>query len=131
MDGTQPGWSTRVVAETTWSRLCLRTPWLTAEDDLSSMLRQALTPHARPGDTVAVSEKIVVLLTGGAIPAADVVPGRLAIFLSRRVQPVGNSRGLSIPEKMQLVLDRRGRLRVLVAAASAALLRPLGRRGSF
>ena len=38
------------------------------------------------------------------------------------VRTVGDNRGLSIPEKMQLVLQRQGRLRVLAAAASAGVL---------
>ena len=46
------------------------------------------------------------------------------------VHTVGDSRGLSIPEKVQLVLQRQGRLRVLAAAASAGVLRPLGHRGA-
>jgi hypothetical protein len=46
------------------------------------------------------------------------------------VHTVGDSRGLSIPEEMQLVLQRQGRLRVLAAATSAGVLRPLGHRGA-
>ena len=114
-----------------WVRLPVTTRWLTPGDDLATELDRATAGLRRPGDTVGVSEKVAVLLTGGAIPRERVVPGRLARFLSRHVRPVGSSCGLSIPEKMQLVLERQGRLRVVLAAASCTLLRPLGRHGSF
>lgn len=124
-------WTTRTTETGTWCRFAVQTPWFEADDDLGAVLDAATIHCRRPGDTVAVSEKVAVLLTGRAIPRRTVVPGRLAHALARRVHTVGNSRGLSVPEKMQLVLDRQGRGRVALAAASTALLRPLGRHGSF
>lgn len=114
-----------------WLRQPVPTRWLVPGDDLATELDRATAPVRRPGDTVGVSEKVAVLLTGGAIPRERVVPGRLARFLARHVQPVGTSCGLSIPEKMQLVLERQGRVRVVAAAVCCSVLRPLGRRGSF
>ena len=76
----------------------------------------------RRTDTVAVSEKVAVLLTHRAVLRSAVSSGRLARVLARNVRTVGDSRGLSIPERMQLVLQRQGRLRVLPAAASAGVL---------
>ncbi|TFV60485.1 hypothetical protein E4P41_10525 [Geodermatophilus sp. DF01-2] len=95
------------------------------------MLDGCTAAFRRGTDTVAVSEKVAVLLTHRAVPRSAVSPGRLAHTLARNVHPVGDSRGLSIPEKMQLVLERQGRPRVVLAAVAAGLLRPLGRRGDF
>jgi len=72
-----------------------------------------------------------VVTTGRGVPAATVRPGRLARFVAAHVRPVGNSRGLSIPEKAQLVIDTAGWWRVAAAVAAGAVTRPLGIHGAF
>lgn len=114
-----------------WLRYPVAVPWLGPDDDLGTVLERTTAGLRGHADTIAVSEKVAVLLTGGAISSSTVRPGRLARVLARNVRTVGSSRGLSVPEKMQLVLQRQGRARVLVAAFAAAVLRPLGRHGTF
>ncbi len=111
----------------------LRTPWLSADDDLGAAVGAALAHVgvSRPGDVVAVAEKIAVVTSGRTVDAGTVHPGWLARVLARSVRPVGNSRGLSLPRKMQFVLDRVGRTRVVGAALAAACTRPFGHRGTF
>jgi F420-0:gamma-glutamyl ligase len=99
--------------------------------DLAGTVREVLGGRLEPGDLVAITEKLVVVTTGRGVPAALVRPGRLARFLAAHVRPVGNSRGLSIPEKAQLVVDSVGRWRVLAAVAASAATRPLGIHGAF
>jgi F420-0:gamma-glutamyl ligase len=99
--------------------------------DLAALLREMVVERLEPGDLLAVTEKAVVVTTGRGVPAATVRPGRLAEFLAAHVRPVGNSRGLSIPEKAQLVIDTAGRWRVLAAIAAGAVTRPLGIHGAF
>jgi F420-0:gamma-glutamyl ligase len=114
-----------------FDRTVVCTPWLTAGVDLVELLRNMVVERLQPGDLVAITEKVVVVTTGRGIPAATVQPGRLATFAARHIRPVGNSRGLSIPEKMQLVIDMVGRWRVILAGAAAVATRPLGIRGPF
>jgi hypothetical protein len=129
-DESIDAWSRVQVANVEYLRLPVRTRWLQEADDLTRSLREHLE-MARPGDTVAVSEKVVVLLTGRAIGSDTMAPGRLAHFLAGCVQPRTGSRGLSVPEKMEYVLRRVGRGRVLAAAICGGLTRPLGMRGAF
>jgi F420-0:gamma-glutamyl ligase len=114
-----------------FDRMVVCTPWMTAEVDLVELLREMVVERLQPGDVVAISEKVVVVTTGRGIPASMVQPGRLATFAARHIRPIGDSRGLSIPEKMQLVIDIVGRWRVILAAAVAAAARPLGIHGPF
>jgi F420-0:gamma-glutamyl ligase len=117
-----------------WRRVLLRTPWLTPEDDLGAVLVDALAvvPGEPSGDdVVAVAEKVAVVTSGRVVDAARVRPGPLARLLAHAVRPVGNSCGLSLPRKMQFVLDDVGRGRVLTAAVAAAMTRPLGCHGVF
>jgi hypothetical protein len=123
-------WTRREVDGRGYLRLPVRTCWLKPSDDLTAALRQHLPP-LQAGDTVVVSEKVVVLLTGRAVPMTAVCPGRLARVLARCVRPRQGSRGLSVPEKMQYVLQSVGALRLLAATVISAVTRPLGVRGAF
>jgi F420-0:gamma-glutamyl ligase len=114
-----------------YDRTVVCTPWLTVGVDLAELLRNAVCERLQPGDVVAITEKVVVVTTGRGIPASTVRPGRLATFAARHIRPIGDSRGLSIPEKMQLVIDMVGPWRVILAGAVAAATRPLGIRGPF
>lgn len=116
---------------TRYNRLVVRTRWLTADDDLTGILHMAVERYAQEGDTLFISEKAILLLTGGTIPTADVHPGRLAHWLCRHVRPRPGSRGLSLPVKMQYVLDDTGAPRILLAALASAVSRPFGLRGMF
>jgi F420-0:gamma-glutamyl ligase len=112
-------------------RIVVCTSWLTPGSNLAELLRSTVSAWLEPGDLIAISEKAVVVATGRAVPAEGVRPGRLAQFVARHVRPTGNSRGLSIPEKAQLVIDMEGRWRVLLAVAAGAVTRPIGLHGAF
>jgi hypothetical protein len=111
-------------------RLPLHTRWLDETDDLALALKEHLRV-AQPGDTVAVSEKVAVLLTGRTIDIATVRPGRLAKFLARHVHPRTDSKGLKVPEKMEYVVRTVGYGRILAAAVATAVTRPFGMHGPF
>ena len=70
-------WTPVSVAGAQYLRLPLRTRWLSDSDDLVLALKEYLE-LARPGDTVGVSEKVVILLTGHTVDVDTVRPGRLA-----------------------------------------------------
>jgi F420-0:gamma-glutamyl ligase len=123
--------SSVTVGRERYDRTVVCTPWLTAGVDLVELLRKTVVERLQPGDVVAITEKVVVVTTGRGIPAATVRPGRLATFAARHIRPIGDSRGLSIPEKMQLVIDMVGPWRVILAGAVAAATRPLGLHGPF
>jgi F420-0:gamma-glutamyl ligase len=123
--------SSVTVSRERYDRTVVCTPWLTAGVDLVELLRKTVVERLQPGDVVAITEKVVVVTTGRGIPAATVRPGRLATFAARHIRPIGDSRGLSIPEKMQLVIDMVGPWRVILAGAVAAATRPLGLHGPF
>jgi hypothetical protein len=122
--------TTVVVDGEPWLRRPVRTHWLSEQDDLAAMV-DAYTTDRLPGDTIVVSEKVAVLLTGRSVSIDRVRVGEIARWLARFVRPRSDSRGLSVPAKMQYVLDDIGLPRLLVAAVVSALTRPLGLRGAF
>jgi F420-0:gamma-glutamyl ligase len=123
--------STVSVGGERFERIVVCTPWLAPRHDLAAFLRDCVAERLGPGDLLVVTEKVVVVTTGRGVPADTVRPGRLARFVAAHVRPVGNSRGLSIPEKAQLVIDTAGWWRVAAAVAAGALTRPLGIHGAF
>jgi F420-0:gamma-glutamyl ligase len=124
-------WTQVSVAGAKYLRLPLRTRWLDEADDLVLALKEHLE-LARPGDTVGVSETVVILLTGQTVDINTVQPGRLARMLAGHVRPRGeHARGLSVPEKMEYVIRTVGAWRIIAAAVGGALTRPLGMRGTF
>ena len=128
VDDDRRTWTTVVVAGEVYARLPVRTRWLEEGDDLATVLKSCV-PRLREDDTVVVSEKVAVLLTGCSVPLSNVRVGETARLLARFVQPRSGSRGLSVPAKMQFVLDEVGWLRLVVAACVSAVTRPVGLRG--
>jgi hypothetical protein len=123
-------WSRMQVAGIEYLRLPIHTRWLTQDDELILSLKESLHA-AQLGDTVAISEKVVVLLTGRAVDIGTVHPGRLARVLASHVHPRHDSRGLAVPEKMEYVIRSIGPARTVAAAMGCAVTRPLGLHGAF
>ena len=86
---------------------------------------------ARPGDTVSLSEKVAILLTGRTVDISTMRPGRLAQFLAAHVRPRTDSKGLAVPEKMEYVVRTVGLRRIIPAAIGSAVTRPFGMHGTF
>jgi hypothetical protein len=123
-------WSRVHVAGEDYLRHAVHTRWLREDDELILSLKESLH-DARLGDTVAVSEKVVILLTGRVVDIGTVQPGRLALMLASHVRPRTDSCGLAVPEKMEYVIRSIGRTRAIAAALGCAVTRPLGLRGTF
>ncbi len=125
-------WFPRVnVDGVTYARAVVRTQWIQLGDDLGGILASKLKPILRRGDLAIISEKAVTIAEGLTVPATEVPASPLACRLASLVRPTDGSRGLSIPEKMEYVLQDVGHPRILLATATAALTRPLGLRGAF
>lgn len=114
-----------------WQRLPVKTHLVTENDDLTEVVREATTPHRKPGDVVFLSERMVAVTQGRAYPIDEINPSKLAIFLVRFVYKSPYGIGLGSPWTMELALREVGRPRILAAAAAAALTKPFGVRGVF
>jgi F420-0:gamma-glutamyl ligase len=123
-------WTEVSVAGMKYLRLPRHTRWLDETDDLVLALKDSLDP-ARPGDTVAVSEKVVILLTRRTVDIGIMQPSRLARFLAAYVRPRTDSRGLAVPEKMEYVLRTVGLRRIIPAAIGCAVTRLMHMQGIF
>jgi hypothetical protein len=90
-----------------YQRAVAQTEWIRPGNDLGAVMVEHLGASLQPGDVVIVSEKAVIISNGRGVPVEQVKVGRLARWLAAAVRPTEGSRGLSIPEKMACVLQRR------------------------
>lgn len=115
----------------TYLRLPVKTHVISASDDIVEAIDRYSKDARRPGDTIFVSEKVVAVTQGRAIPVERIRIGPLARLLWRFVRKVPYGVGLRSPTSMQCAIDECGRARILLAAAAGALGKLVGRRGDF
>jgi F420-0:gamma-glutamyl ligase len=114
-----------------YARIPVRTHIVTAADDIVEVIERYAGPLVRPGDIVVVSEKVVAITQGRAVPVEQIRVGTLAKLLWPRVRQVKYGIGLRSPYSMQCAIDECGRLRILAAALVGALGKLVGRKGDF
>ncbi len=114
-----------------WLRIPIRTHVITAQDRLTDLLGRYVRSLLAPGDFVFISERIVAITQGRAHPIVEIAPSGWAKFLVRFVHKSPYGIGLGSPWTMELAIREVGLPRILIAAAAAALTKPLGIRGVF
>lgn len=119
------------VGEQEYARYPVKTSIVKKGDDLVELFKTQVAPHWQDGDLIAISEKIVAISQGRSYLLSDIKPGRLAKFLVKFVHKSPYGIGLGSPYTMELAVREVGPLRMLVAAAVAAITKPLGIRGMF
>lgn len=115
----------------TWARYPIRTHVVMPRENLAEVVQRYAKPHLLPGDLLVLSEKLVAICQGRVYPVAEIQPRPLARWLSRFVTRTPAGIGIGCPETMELALREAGVPRILLAAALAAITRPLGIRGLF
>lgn len=115
----------------TWRRLPIKTHVITNDDDIAEVIDRYSAEQRRPDDWVTVSEKVVAITQGRAIPESEIKIGLLASCLWRFVHNSPYGTGLRRPSSMQCAINECGAGRILLAAIVGALGKLIGRRGDF
>ncbi len=115
----------------TYLRIPVHTHVVTEEDDIVEVVASYAGPLVHPGDIVFVSEKVVAITQGRAVPVEQIRVSLLAHLLWPRVTKVEYGVGLRSPYSMQCAIDECGALRILLAASVGALGKLVGRKGDF
>lgn len=115
----------------TYLRIPVRTHVITADDDIVDVVRKYGAEKFEQDDILFVSEKVLAVTQGRAIPTEDIKIGLLARLIWRGVRKVPYGVGLRAPESMQCAINECGAPRILLAAAVGALGKLIGRRGDF
>lgn len=112
-------------------RIPIRTHIIQPEDEIVEVVRRYAGEQVQPDDIVFVSEKVVAITQGRAVPTDQIRVSWLANRLWPFVRQVPYGIGLRNPYSMQCAIDECGAGRILMAAAAGALGKLLGRRGDF
>jgi F420-0:gamma-glutamyl ligase len=115
----------------TYARIPVRTHVVTENDDIVDVAEKYAGPLVRSGDILVVSEKVVAITQGRAVPVEQIRVGALAKLLWPRVRQVKYGIGLRSPYSMQCAIDECGHVRILLAAIVGAIGKLLGRKGDF
>lgn len=114
-----------------YERIPVKTHVVMPGENLVDVVKTYALPLLQPGDVLFITEKIVAVSQGRAFPVKTIHPRKLAVFLSRFVTKTKHGIGLGIPETMEMAIRECGVWRILLAAAVAAVTKPLGRKGDF
>ena len=119
------------IAAGTFRRLPVKTPVLVKTSDLAAVIRDCAQPLAQKGDTLFISEKVVAVTQGRAVPESEMKIGLTARILWRFVAKVPYGIGLRRPSSMQAAVQECGAARIWIAAIGGALGKLVGRKGDF
>jgi hypothetical protein len=109
----------------------VRTHRITPSDDIVEVIDRYSRDQRRAGDWLVVSEKVVAVTQGRAIPESELRIGLLARLLWRGVRQVPYGVGLRRPSSMQCAINECGAGRILLASVVGLLGKLVGRRGDF
>ena len=112
-------------------RIPIKTHIITDQDRMPEVVAKYTAGQLQPGDIIVMSESVVAISQGRAIPVDQIHPGLIARFLWRFVRKVSYGIGLRSPESMQCAVDEVGRVRILFAAFVGMLGKLVGHRGDF
>ena len=109
----------------------IRTHVVTEADDIVEVARRYVGDQMAPGDILFVSEKVVAITQGRAVPTSRIRVSWLAQRLWPYVRQVPYGIGLRNPYSMQCAIDECGAARIVLAALAGAVGKAVGRRGDF
>lgn len=112
-------------------RIPIKTHVVMKDDQLLKVIETYAKEHLQPNDTLFISEKIVAITQGRAIPLSEIHPRKLAHLLTKFVTKTPAGIGLGMPETMEMALRECGVPRILFAAAASAVTKVFGKRGVF
>jgi F420-0:Gamma-glutamyl ligase len=112
-------------------RIPVKTGVIKSGENLFEIIETFLCDKIQKNDIVVISESVLAICQGRAIPVSQIKPGFLARILWRGVRKVPYGIGLRSPESMQCAINEAGAFRILLASTVGFLSKLVGRRGDF
>lgn len=104
---------------------------ITDKDNIVNVIEQYTTNIRQARDIITISESVVAMTQGRAIPTSQIKPRLLARFLWRFVRKVPYGIGLRNPYSMECAIRECGSIRILFAAFVSAIAKIFRRKGDF
>lgn len=132
--GLTPNYGKKLVvdlAEGRFARFPVKTHVVKPGESLAELLDTYVKEHLQDGDQIYMSEKMVSISQGRAVPISEIHPSKLALFLLKFVYKSPYGVGLGSPYTMELAIRDIGAPLILFGAFCAAITKPFGIRGVF
>ncbi|MDE2237684.1 MAG: hypothetical protein KGK30_07325, partial [Elusimicrobia bacterium] len=121
----------RVIDDIPYERVVVRTHLIGFSEDIVDVIRKYALPKSRPGDWIAISEKVVSVTQNNMRHISTVKAGWLAKLITKGVKKYPDDLGWNNPTKMQLVVEIAGTPRTMLAMVLGAIGKAVGVRGIF
>lgn len=108
--------------------IAISTRLFTEEDNLAEFVAGYTKDIARPGDVIAVAQKLASISEKRIVFAPDMKVSRLAKIICKFVNPKSSQHS---PEGMQAAFNEAGYVRVTTAAIVGGITKLFGRKGDF
>lgn len=112
-------------------RFPVKTHIITDKDNIARVVQKYAGEYLRNNDLLFISERIVAISQGRALPIAEIKPSKLAKFLVKFVHKSPYGIGLGSPWTMELAIREAGAPRIIFAAIVSAVTKPFGAKGVF
>lgn len=121
-----------MVGEEAFLRHAVKTKFVTAGEDYLFLLNEYVAEFYKPGDILALSEKVISICQNRIVRREEIVIGCWAKFLSHFASQDSRSGfGVGLPIKMQYAINKAGLVKVLLAAVLGGLGKMIGKKGIF
>lgn len=121
----------QIVDSQRYERYAIQTHFIEEGEDYIALLRQYVLPLYKAGDILSISEKVIGMCQRQTVEQSQVKLGFWAKFLSRFATRTKSGIGMDEPYKLQLVINMKGIVKVLVASIAGAIGKCIGKRGVF
>jgi len=111
--------------------IAIKTHIITEKDNIEDVIENYTVKVRKPNDIITISESVVAMTQGRAIPTNQIKPKLLARILWRFVRKVPYGIGLRNPYSMECAIRETGSARILLAALVSAIMKLFKRRGDF
>lgn len=114
-----------------YERYAVQTLFVEEGQDYMALLKHYVCPLYQEGDILSISEKVIAMCQKKTVDKRQIHLGLMAKCLSRFATKTKSGIGMDEPYKLQLVIDLKGHMRVLIASIIGALGKCFGIRGLF
>ncbi len=121
----------RTVEGASYERIPVKTHLIWFGEDLVDVLNTYAKPHLKPGDWLALSEKVVSTCQNDIRSIETVKVSWLAKLIVKGVKKYPDDKGWDNPEKMQVAIELAGYPRAMLAMVLGGIGKIFGIRGVF
>lgn len=122
---------TQIIDKECYERYAIKTHFINKGEDYIELMKKYVLPLYKKGDIVSISEKVISMCQNRVVDKSEIKIGLVAKILSKFATRTKSGIGMDEPYKLQLVINLKGVMKVLLASLLAGLGKLINKRGIF